>query len=189
MSNDYAAIVSTLDVAVLLVGAVQFAKVWARLGDETATQAQTRRERMGALIEQQRRGVEPSRSELLEVRRTSIVRWLRRHALLHTAGFIWFVTCGNLVIVQFRVLIWAGTANADPDPGLAEDAFNWVAIGVILLFIEGYVGGFVRARRKAQEARKAYCRQYTDEERIGLDQKVREAARSEPSPTAAPADT
>ncbi|MCX5246986.1 hypothetical protein OG895_17400 [Streptomyces sp. NBC_00201] len=189
MSNDYAAIVSTLDVAVLLVGAVQFAKVWARIGDETAAQAQTRRERMGALIEQQRQGVEPSRSELLEVRRTSLVRWFRQLALLHTAGLIWFFTCGNLIVVQLRVLRWAGTAGAGPNPDLAQDAFNWVAIGVVLLFIEGYVGGFVRARRKAQQARKAYSLHYTNEERIGLDQKVREAARSESAPSAAPADT
>ncbi|MEU6681184.1 hypothetical protein [Streptomyces sp. NPDC046925] len=189
MSNDYAAIVSTLDVAVLLVGAVQFTKVWARIGDEAAAQAQTRRERMGALIEQQRQGIEPSRSELLEVRPTGFVRWFWQNALLHVAGLIWFLTCANLIVIQLRVLRWAGTVDAGPDPDLARGAFTWVAIGVVLLFIEGYVGGFVGARRKAQQARRVYSRQYTEDERIGLNQKVREATRSEPTPSTAPADT
>jgi uncharacterized membrane protein len=68
MSNDYAAIVTTLDVAVLLIGTVQFTTHYRRWNDSMAARARVRREKMGALIEEQRRGIEPTRDALRDVR-------------------------------------------------------------------------------------------------------------------------
>ncbi|MER6433042.1 hypothetical protein ABT272_35765 [Streptomyces sp900105245] len=182
MSNDYASIVTSLDAAVLLVGTVQFAARIAKFVDHTAAGTTARRQKMGRLIENQRRGIEPTRSELLEARRRSPIVMMMRSFPLVAAGGIWATVCVVLISVQLKVLQWAGTANAGPNPELARRAFEVTAVSIIFLLVEGYMGGLVKAYNKGQELRRAYREQYTDEERAELQRKIRSALRPEAQP-------
>lgn len=88
MSNDYASIVTTWDAALLFVGTVQFARLMMRLSEDAAAEGRDRREKMGRLIEDQRRGVEPTLASLLEVRRRSVFARMMRSLPLILAGGI-----------------------------------------------------------------------------------------------------
>ncbi|MEU2539984.1 hypothetical protein [Streptomyces iakyrus] len=183
MSNDYAAIVTTLDVAVLLIGTVQFTTHYLRWNDSIAELARARRERMGSLIEERRRGIEPTRDALREMRPRSLWGTARAAWPLFIPGAVWLSVCALLVKLQIDVLVWAGTANAGADPALAESACWTLAVAIIFLLLESYLAILARIRSSRREIEEWYKGRYSEEERSDLAERVANARRTRPSPT------
>jgi hypothetical protein len=188
MNNDYASIVTTLDVAVLLVGAVQFATIYKRFADQSAAAVHSVREKKGRLIEALRRGEEPDRVQLLDARPSSL-RMVLQTWHLALAIIVWCILDAFLIQVQLGVLEWAGTKNAGPDPALAQKAAIVTAVGVFVVFIEGMFRALWTALHGLRENKRTYVERYTDAEREAVEERIRQAVVQTPAPDPAQASS
>ncbi|MFC8230709.1 hypothetical protein [Streptomyces sp. NPDC057287] len=98
------------------------------------------------------------------------------------ASVAWFWICGRLLESQLQMLVWIGTANAGPDPGLAKDCFRVTAIAIVALVAEGYFVSFAEAATSARRAKRAYRALYTNDERSDLANAIQAARRPTPEP-------
>ncbi|WP_159027853.1 hypothetical protein [Streptomyces pactum] len=185
MSDDYAATLTTVNAAVLLVGTVQYTGLSRRVGDRVFSSEREQAAAKGHLIEQRRQGVEPSPGALVQLR--SQRRDLRRRTSANlVAGSVWCVVCVLLIVHQLQILAWAGTADAEPDPGLARRCFLATCAGIVLLVLEPVARGSYRLWRGARKGPLEYTTRYTRQERRRLDRQIRTAAVQPPAPGTAP---
>ncbi|MFF6911545.1 hypothetical protein [Streptomyces sp. NPDC012466] len=140
MSDDYAALITTIILAVLLIGTVQtytLLRAWTNSYAETAGHYVEAHNRVVAAVTA---GNDPD-SEDLEL--ISAVAAPRRLLLLAwpavTAGSAWLTVCALLVTVQIKVLLWSATHQPETDPQLARWAFYVTSGSVVLLLMEGLV--------------------------------------------------
>ncbi|WP_431776292.1 hypothetical protein [Streptomyces cucumeris] len=175
MSNDYAAIITTVNAAILLVGTVQHVTLMKKSVDTVNAEDQALRTACGQVIEEMRRGVDPSPGTLNELRpRRRLRRRFWQMTVPWAAALVWMATCMFLVSVQSDVLRWAGTAKPDPEPRLARFAF-YVAVGsTMLLVIEAALSVLIQAAAMAQSNGREYKRKYTAEERARLEELIKQ---------------
>jgi hypothetical protein len=193
MSNDYAAVITTVNAAVLLVGTVQFSVVMGKFAERTVEGHREEHDLRGRAIEVLRRGRQPDAEDLRKLKQMKRRRafGVSKSLPAYTAGALWFALCTVLVVSTIKVLKWAGTANAGPNPDLAEDSFTTAAIAICVLVVEAYVMGFAKAVKGQRLTLRHYRAGSTAEERQQLDELIRRSARSSatpPSPASAGAD-
>ncbi|MFC7844632.1 hypothetical protein [Streptomyces sp. NPDC057382] len=140
MSDDYAALVTAIILAVLLIGTVQtytLMRMWTDRFVETAQQyASSRRQALEAI----RRGEEPAPDDLnglaTAVGQAGPMQLLAKVWPVLVGTSIWFGVCAVLVAVQIRILFWSATHQPETDPALAKLAFFVTAGSVALLILE-----------------------------------------------------
>jgi hypothetical protein len=138
MSDDYAALITTIILAVLLIGTVQtysLLRAWTNSYAEIARRYVEAWNRAGDAA---RNGSDPDDEDLEQI---SIVATPRRLLLLAwpamAAGVAWLSICALLVILQIKVLLWSATHEPARDPQLAKWTFYATSGSVVLLLIEG----------------------------------------------------
>lgn len=192
MSNDYAAIVTTINAAVLLVGTVQYTGLTKRVGDRMLAATREQAEAKALLLDQRRLGTEPSPESLvrLQEQRDELRRRTRANAV---ASLIWSATCALLLVQQMRILAWTGTAHPGPASELARSSFYVTVTGVLVLVLvaEPLARGCYRLWRGVWWGSLEYRKHYPRSERRWLDRQVRGATRLAASQTtsSAPAPT
>jgi hypothetical protein len=185
MSDDYAATLTTVNAAVLLVGTVQYTGLSRRVGDRVYSSRREQATAKGHLIEQHRQGVEPSPGALVRLR--SQRRDLRKRTLANlVAGSVWCVVCVLLIVHQLEILAWAGTADAEPRPGLARRCFLVTCLGIVILVVEPMARGSYRLWRGVRKGPLEYATRYTRQERRRLDRQIRTAVVPPPVAGTAP---
>ncbi len=185
MSNDYAAVLTTINAAVLLVGTVQYTGLMRRVGDRVFTTKRQQTEAKRQLIEQQRGGIDPSAEALLQLRNER--RELRKRTLPNlVASLVWSATCLLMITNQMQVLAWLGTAQPGAAATLARRSFLVTLIGVSVLVAEPLARGTYRLWRGLWKGSRGYRTQYTRHERRRLQRQIRTAVLSPPEPATAP---
>ncbi|MPY47108.1 hypothetical protein [Streptomyces acidicola] len=157
MSDDYAALITTIILAALLIGSVQLASLLRRF--------------VGAFVESAQRGVNAQNSAIDAIQReedpepddleaiTVAVRpgrVLRKAIPALAAAIIWLGICGPLVWILIKVLFWSATHEPQTDPQLAKASFYVTAGAVAVLVIEGMVRVVAEALRNMKRALNSY---------------------------------
>ncbi|MER7135380.1 hypothetical protein ABT358_02405 [Streptomyces sp. NPDC000341] len=186
MSNDNVAVLTTLNGAVLLIGTVQYTKLMQRAYQQAHEVQRQRYAKMAALMDAKRRGEQFAVDDLLELKLRHKLSKLPAVAPMLLASIAWFGICYKLLASQLQMLVWIGTANAGPEPALAEDCFQTTAIAIGVLVAEGYVVSIVQAARSSQRAHRTHRATYTIGERSDLRDAVKAARRPTPAPTPSP---
>ncbi|CAM5607628.1 hypothetical protein SVIRM249S_06033 [Streptomyces viridochromogenes] len=140
MSDDYAALVTTIILAVLLIGTVQtytLMRAWTDRFVDTAQQyTSSRRQALEAI----RRGEEPASHDLnglvAAVGQARPTQLLAKVWPVLVGTSIWFAVCAVLVSLQIRILFWSATHQPETDPALAKLAFVVTAGSLALLVLE-----------------------------------------------------
>ncbi|MFH8577112.1 hypothetical protein [Streptomyces zaomyceticus] len=187
MSHDYVAIVTSLNAAVLLVATLQYGSLIRKVVDQLLSYGEGRLTRLGQLIEARRNQVEPSVSDLLALRPISKKAAARKYAVYMIASGVYLGLCTGILGSQVRILKWAGTANAGPDPKLAENAFYTTVIAIVFLVIETAVVNFASGIRRVREMGQNFQSTYSDQERLELISMLDAAVSPPPPPTSSPA--
>jgi hypothetical protein len=181
MSNDYAAIVTTLDGAILVIGTAQFVGIYKKFTEKSSVIEREKFAHRGRLVEALQRGEEPDAADLVAARRGLILSW--DTLLLSLAFAVWGVLAGAVAIVQVQVLRWAATAgeNPDPDPELARMAYLVTGAAILALLFEAMAGALIgNLRYLLLNAARDYRDRYSSEARRELEEKVKEAVRQAP---------
>ncbi|MEU9204827.1 hypothetical protein [Streptomyces sp. NPDC048332] len=186
MSNDNVAVLTTLNGAVLLIGTVQYTKLMQRSYQAVTELQRQRLAKRAALMDAKRRGEEYTVDDLLKLGSRQARRELGRSTPVVLASVVWFSLCGLLLESQLRMLRWIGTANAGPDPDLAESSFYVTAISIAVLVVEGYFVSITEALWRALRTKRAHRALYNAEERSDLHNAIRAAQRPAPAPLASP---
>ncbi|MGW6290695.1 hypothetical protein [Streptomyces sp. NPDC055107] len=182
MSHDYAAIVSTLIVALLTIGTVQLVTLLKRFSvlfsDLHRGESDARRRITEALKEGQI--PDPDDFEKLSVVRPA--RWILRMATTTAAPYlasgIWGGACVVLVHVQVQVLRWAGTDQAGDAPELAEQAFLTIMVCGSLMVVEGVIRAAVIGLGGLHQDNRDYKAAFSVADRAAFFRSVSEYRRS-----------
>ncbi|MFE5300658.1 hypothetical protein [Streptomyces sp. NPDC056632] len=136
MSGDYAAIVTTIVLAVLVVGSVQLYVLAQReliphSSYESGSAAELR------IVGSIREGNPPRAEDLATLDATT--RSGVPLKVIPTRAFVvlWVIVCFALIVVEIKVLKWAASAKPGPAPELAAWSFYVCAGSVMLLAVEG----------------------------------------------------
>jgi hypothetical protein len=187
MSDEYAAVITTVILAVLLVGTVQAYTLFKAWGDGFRETSEDLHASVDNVVQAVRTGVEPPAEDLAKVdegRESN--RIIRQKAAALMAAFVWFWTCVFLVAVQIMVLKWSATHSPKEDPDLAKFAFVVCAVSIVILVVEGVVrvmARFAVVMRKQIE----WSRQYTAEDRHRYDEALRAFRQARQTPPSDPA--
>ncbi|MEV5583002.1 hypothetical protein AB0L39_31125 [Streptomyces parvus] len=178
MSDDYAAIVSTLIVALLTIGTVQLVtllKRWRVFATDFFREAVDARRRVTLAL---KTGHSPAPEDF-----ESFTRWPRRrpwHSIVAlvapVAACLWGALCVHLVILQVRVLRWAGADEPGPDPGLAELAFLTIVVCGSGMVIEGLIRAVAGLRDTTGQ--RDYAAEFTAAERAAFRRSLTEYRQS-----------
>ncbi|MFF8441913.1 hypothetical protein ACF07U_13655 [Streptomyces californicus] len=162
MSHDYAAIVSTIVVALLTIGTVQLVTLLKRWSVLLRGLYQEGYEARHRITEALRAGQDPDPEDFEQLNIVRPGRWLYRMALTaapYLAAAVWAAACVVLIDVQIEVLRWAGAADPGPAAELARRAFKTVVVCGSLMAAEGLVraaaigfGFVVRGHREHRAA-------------------------------------
>lgn len=146
MSDDYAALITTVILFVLAVGTVQaytFLKQWADAAAEWARQLAEVRSRVLDAI---RAGDEPEESDMERVGQLAENRPTKGFPPAYIAAGLWLCLCTTLVAVQVKVLLWAATDGHGKDPHLARQSFFVSCAAMGILTAEGLMRAWLRGR-------------------------------------------
>ncbi|MGY5106075.1 hypothetical protein [Streptomyces sp. 900105245] len=149
MSDDYAALITTIIMAELVIGSVQaytLMKAWA----EPTRQLTLRIKQAAEKVVTARKAGEDANPDDIALIRSARSTVEMQRLLMSTlpalaAAMVWMAACTVLVFVQIQVLKWSGTHTPLKDPKLARTSFYVSAGAVVLLVGEGVVRVFVRA--------------------------------------------
>ncbi|MEU3693803.1 hypothetical protein [Streptomyces narbonensis] len=124
MSNDFAAIISSINIAVLVIGSIQHYVLLKKYIADVSQKAPLDMERRRVLIDRMKAtGVKPTRDELAEVHEGDVEREDNYPPGLIAAGvgsLLWVFLCTALVFVQVKVLVWAALWGAVENPPPAK---------------------------------------------------------------------
>ncbi|MET9735586.1 hypothetical protein ABZZ79_34665 [Streptomyces sp. NPDC006458] len=187
MSDDYAALLTTLIVTVLAVGTIQTYTLMRRLGDSQTADVRRTVEARLRVLDAMRRGGAPDPEDLraAHVSTVSFLALSQRNLSAYTAGVVWSLVVVVLGVQQVKILMWAGSADHGDSPNLARDSFYLVAVSVGLLLAEGVVRAFVRTFVDQRESLKP-LHAYPREERAEMLAAVRHFHRTGEAPAPAP---
>lgn len=162
MSHDYAAIISTLIVALLTIGTVQLVSLLKRWSVLMRGFYQEGYEARHRITEALKAGRSPDPEDFEKLNVVRPVRWMLRVAMTgapYVAAAVWAAACVVLLDVQINVLRWAGTHEPGIDPELARKAFRTVMVCGSLMAAEGLIracvigfGFVVRGHREHRAA-------------------------------------
>ncbi|MET9671243.1 hypothetical protein ABZY19_39015 [Streptomyces sp. NPDC006475] len=171
MSNDYAALITTLIVAVLAVGTIQTYTFMKRSADLQAEVGEQYVEAQQHIIDLLNQGRVPSTEEM----EAATMRWWTPWRLAskwlaaQAAGALWIAVCGFLVFIQAQVLRWAAMEEPKPKASeLAETSFLAVIMAVSLLVAEGVLRSFAEVQRRGSDARRRLRQQNSAADRDRL---------------------
>ncbi|MFJ2924582.1 hypothetical protein ACIPIU_06065 [Streptomyces massasporeus] len=158
MSNDYAALITTVILAALLIGSVQtytLFRRWASVYTDVARLYVDATNRSRRAIQQ---GEEPDPADtdaIIEIL-AKPRRFIYRSTAALLAVSVWVAVCTTLVIVQIDVLKWAATGQSTKDPSLARLSFYVAAGAVVLLVAEGVIRVLFQAGSSLVQAFRDY---------------------------------
>lgn len=166
MSGDYAALITTVILAALLVGSVQTYALFRRWTSVYVDAARLLVDSTNRSRKAIQRGVEPDPADTDAI--IEIISKPRRFLYRSTAAFlavaVWVAVCTTLVVVQIDVLRWAATNQPPKDPDLARLSFYVAAGAVVLLVAEGVLRVLFQAGSSLSQAFRDY-ESMTSEER------------------------
>jgi hypothetical protein len=152
MSNDYAALITTLIVAVIAVGTIQLYTLMKRWGDVFAEAGSELVEARRRILDAMAQGQAPTPDDLNAASMSP--RWVlavsRKSFPPYLAAAIWIGVCGGLVVIQASVLRWTAMADKPKSAELAEKSFWVVVAAVVLLIVEGIARALLEARVKVR---------------------------------------
>ncbi|WP_415962044.1 hypothetical protein [Streptomyces sp. 021-4] len=168
MSDDYAALLTTLIVAVLAVGTIQTYSMMKRWSDTQAEQTRVLIEARVRVADALHRNAQPTEDDLKAARESvsTVARMARKGMLPYGASLVWIAVVVTLGDQQLRILKWAATAGDPADPELAKSAFYYVSAAIVLLLAEGFARGLVvtfRTNRQQFKPWKNYPRSTRDQ--------------------------
>jgi hypothetical protein len=142
MSNDYAALLTTLNVAVFAVGTIQIYTLMKRWTDSQRDTTERTAHARIAVTNALQHNHQPNPEDLRDayIRPASILRSKSFGA--YVAGTLWVAIVLLLGIQQISILRWAGSADKPAAPDLAERSFHMVTIAIAVLLAEGVVRAF-----------------------------------------------
>ncbi|MEV7643354.1 hypothetical protein AB0O32_25810 [Streptomyces rubiginosohelvolus] len=180
MSDDYAAIVSTLIVALLTIGTVQLVtllKRWRAFAVDFFREAVDARRRV-TLALKAGHSPAPEDFELLNILRPKRLVSRSVAALMapYVAACVWGAACVHLVIVQIQVLRWAGADEPGPAPELAKQAFATIVVCGSAMVVEGLVRAVAGLRGTIGQ--RDYAAEFTAAERAAFGRSLNEYRRS-----------
>ncbi|MFE9776168.1 hypothetical protein ACFYOV_31830 [Streptomyces sp. NPDC005931] len=186
MSDDYAALITTIILASLLIGSVQSYSLLRRWADSHLGTTEDGMDARTRALESIRRGEAPRPEDLEAIALAAQpVRVLRKTLLPLISSGVWLAVSAALVWVQVKVLLWSGTHEPPTDPQLAKQAFYVASGAVVLLVAEGLLRvmayGASRILQSIQSLEEA-----TPEERSELLQAIRRYVRKLPDPEGEP---
>lgn len=158
MTDDYAALITAIILAVLLIGTVQtysFMQKWTQTYVSRLRETYEAYGRIAAAVEE---GSEPRPEDLESLRNRVLVVLRIVSSPAYWALGLWGATCGWLVWTQIRVLRWAGTHHPAADPDLAQEAFAVCCFAIGVLVLEGLVRAMLQAVRDGHGAVLPYLR-------------------------------
>jgi hypothetical protein len=188
MSDDYAALITTVILAVLVIGTVQAYTLLKTWGDGVVETTERLRASIDNIVKAGRTGAEPPTEDLAkihEARESNQV--IRQKGAALATSLVWLAICGILVTVQIAVLEWSATHGPEEkDPELAKLAFGACSASIVILAGEGAMR--VTART-ASGMRKQILElsQYTAEDKrrfVEAVHKYREDQQAPPTPPA-----
>ncbi len=177
MSDDYAALITTVILAVLLIGTVQtytLLRAWVNSQVEAVRRGVDAHNRVAAAVKDGREPNDEDLQEVVKLRRPHHVVLQAWPAVL--AGAVWLGVCATLVGMQIRVLQWAGTHEPATNPALAEKAFYVCSAAIVLLVAEGLVRTLARGISGIRQATQSY-EALDPQERAGTLTAIAEYAR------------
>lgn len=158
MSSDYAALITTVILAALLIGSVQtytLFRRWASVYTDVARLYVDATNRSRRAI-QQGEDPDPADTDALIEILSKPRRFIYRSTAALLAVSVWVAVCATLVIVQIDVLKWAATNQQTKDPGLAKLSFYVAAGAVVLLVAEGVIRVLFQAGASLAQAFRDY---------------------------------
>ncbi|MFE7876755.1 hypothetical protein [Streptomyces sp. NPDC057417] len=150
MSNEYAALVVSVDAALLVVGAVQFHALAKAAAAKTTSLLERREASMRALARRLQAGEEPTPEELEAAGQRSGAS-LFSTAVLGLLGSTWGVLSVALVFAVVATVIWAASEDPDSAPWLATYTVWVTFVSAHFLVLEALVR-FVAVVRSIPEA-------------------------------------
>ncbi|MEU0770563.1 hypothetical protein [Streptomyces albogriseolus] len=189
MSDDYAALLTTLIVAVLAVGTLQVYTLMRSYGQAQTEAVRATAEAKRRVMEALRQGQSPTPEDLRQthVPMTAAAGFQRKNGAAVLALLVWTVTVTTLGAYQIRILRWAGSAEHPKDPHLAKMAFYVVTFAIALLLVEGLLRAFLRTFSE-QWTVLAPVRQYPRSERARANRAARQFVRTGQIPAPAPSN-
>ncbi|MFG3585791.1 hypothetical protein [Streptomyces sp. NPDC047990] len=183
MSDDYAALITTIIIAALLIGTVQIyslTRIWVDVPLETLHQYI---QATGRALTSIRAGDAPTPNDLSKLAALADPKgmWKRAWPAMVAAG-IWLWTCILLVALQIRILLWSAT-GAPRDPDLAKGSFFITAAVVVLLVLEGLIRVLAQGLYKLWQAMATAAESpSTTDERAELHRALADHVRGTTSP-------
>ncbi|MFI6729238.1 hypothetical protein NRF20_46165 [Streptomyces sp. R-74717] len=165
MSDDYAALITTVILAVLLIGTVQLYTLIKSYAD-AMPQADDSHAALLERVAQALHGNRDPRAEdlaALDQYFTDLfarVVGRNRRWGTYLASAAWVAICCVLVITQIKVLKWSATHTPAQDPHLAKTAFYIASGAVVILVCEGVVRVITQVIANARRHR-ARVRQFS----------------------------
>ncbi|MFF4369657.1 hypothetical protein [Streptomyces sp. NPDC001594] len=173
MSDDYAALITTVIVAVLLIGTVQAYTLFKAWGDGFLELTADWRTSADNVIQARRAGVEVPAEDLAKIHEGRESNRVKRQKFAALVGaFAWLSICAILVLVEIKVLKWSATHNPKEDPQLAKAAFLACAVSIVILVGEG-LGRVVGRLAIGVKRQREWARQYTDDDLRHYDEALR----------------
>lgn len=189
MSDDYAALLTTLIVAIFAVGTIQTYTLMRLLGQKQNEDARRKAEAQHRVLQALRDGQAPEEQDLTDAYEPAIERigLPRKELAVYTAGVTWTGMVIVLGMQQIKILRWAGSAAHPKDPELAEGSFFLVSIAIAVLLVEGVVRALAQSHLEFR-AITAPLRQCTKADRKRMRQVVNQyrSTGQVPTPPAPP---
>ncbi|MFG2557208.1 hypothetical protein [Streptomyces sp. NPDC048581] len=189
MSDDYAALITTVILAVLLIGTVQLYTLIKSYSD-ALPQADASH---AALLERAVQAVhgnrDPSAEDLVALDQyfadmLAHMGGARRRWGIYLASGAWMTICCVLVITQIEVLKWSATHTPGQDaPQLAKSAFYIASWAIMILVFEGFVRVIIQMIANLQR-RRARFRQFSADDLRRLSRAAQERYRQAQQPNA-----
>ncbi|MFB6849796.1 hypothetical protein ACFCXS_33720 [Streptomyces sp. NPDC056373] len=184
MSDDYAALLTTLIVAIFAVGTIQTYTLMRLLGQKLNEDARRKAEAQHRVLRALRDAQAPEEQDLTDAYEPAVDRigLPRKELAVYTAGVTWTGMVIVLGTQQIKILRWAGSAAHPKDPELAEGSFFLVSIAIAVLLVEGVVRALAQSHLEFR-AITAPLRQYTKADRKRMRQVIRQYRSSGQVPT------
>jgi hypothetical protein len=189
MSDDYAALITTVILAVLLIGTVQAYTLFKAWGDGVVETIEWMRPSIDNIIQAGRTGAEPPAEDLAKIDRArESNQAVRQKAAALVAFIVWLAICAVLVSVQIAVMEWSATHSPEEKaPGLARFAFVACSASIVILVMEGVVRVVVRTAIGLKK-QNAELNRYTAEDKHRYLEALRSYREAQQVPPPDPAD-
>ncbi|MFF2479210.1 hypothetical protein [Streptomyces sp. NPDC058066] len=186
MSQDYAAIIASLNGAVLVVGTIQYGTLIRKATDAVEARLDEELTFRGKLIQASRGGVAPSADDLLRLKRRRLPAGFYSYIL---ASLVYLYVCQSIARCTKDVLKWSGSAKQPPNPELAERAWEVAAVAILLLLIEAGASAWASGYSQLRQRGKLYEQTYSEQERTELRTLIANATPPVPNPPPGPDPT